>query len=268
MIFTPENFIKILKNPSYLKTYYHIRKLYAAPRYKETQTGLLTPSITAVDALSCVFMYKEVFEKEIYKFASQTDTPVIIDCGANIGLPVIYWKRLFPSAKITAFEPDQEVFEVLQKNMTAHKLDDVQLLKQGLWKEETTLTFYSEGADGGRIANNEEGTKESIQTKRLSTYLTDIHVDFLKIDIEGAECEVLNECKQQLKNVKNIFVEYHSFVNQEQNLDSVLQILREAGFRVYVEHAGIHSEFPYIERESALGMDLQLNIYGYRETFT
>jgi len=264
MIFTPENFIKILKNPGYLKTYYHIRKLYAAPRYQEIRTNLLTPAIDAVDPLSCVFMYKEIFEKEIYTFKSKTDAPVIIDCGANIGLPIIYWKRHFPNAQITAFEPDQKVFDVLQKNMTAHGLTDVQLLKYGLWSEETTLTFFSEGADGGRIANNETGTKEEIKTKRLSTYL-DTKVDFLKIDIEGAECTVLTECKDQLTNVENIFVEYHSFVDQEQNLDTVLLILREAGFRVYLEHVGIRSEFPYIKRESTLGMDLQLNIYGYRE---
>ena len=98
--FTPENFIKILKNPSYLLTYYQIRKLYAAPRYTPVETKLLKPAIQAIDPLSCVFMYKELFEKEIYKFKSNNPAPVIIDCGANIGLAIIYWKRLFPEAHI------------------------------------------------------------------------------------------------------------------------------------------------------------------------
>lgn len=265
MIFTPENFLHILKNPSYLVTYYHIRKLYSTKRHSEVTTNILTPSIVSVDALSCVFMYKEIFEKEIYKFNFSATNPVIIDCGANIGLAILYWKRQFPNAKITAFEPDKKVCTVLKKNLQAHNIENVQVIEQGLWNEETTLQFFAEGSDGGRIATDETQKLTEVQTTLLSKYLN-THVDFLKIDIEGAECTVLTECQDLLTNVQNIFVEYHSFINKEQNLDQILTILRNSGFRIYIEHVGIRSEHPYLKRESSLDMDLQLNIFGYRKS--
>src|SRR5690349_14366069 len=49
---------------------------------------------------------EEIFIDKVYLFHSAELSPRIIDCGANIGLSVIFFKRTFPSAKIIAFEPD------------------------------------------------------------------------------------------------------------------------------------------------------------------
>jgi FkbM family methyltransferase len=43
--------------------------------------------------------------------------PVIIDCGGNIGLSVLYFKYLFPNSVITVFEPSPPVFEILKENI-------------------------------------------------------------------------------------------------------------------------------------------------------
>jgi hypothetical protein len=138
------------------------------------------------------------------------------------------------------------------------------MVKKALWNVEGSLPFFSEGADGGRVAMSFDTTKlVTIDTVRLRSYLNR-PVDFLKMDIEGAEYVVLEDSKDLLCNVKKIFVEYHSFVNKEQNLDKILQIFREVGFRYYIEHIGIRSEHPYVSISEHLGMDLQINIYGYR----
>ncbi|HET7425244.1 MAG TPA: hypothetical protein VFJ92_16880, partial [Gemmatimonadales bacterium] len=53
----------------------------------------------------------EIFEGGEYEFPCDTDAPVILDCGSHIGLSVAWFKRRFPKARITAFEPDPQNFE-------------------------------------------------------------------------------------------------------------------------------------------------------------
>ncbi len=125
--------------------------------------------------------------------------------------------------------------------------------------------FFSEGADGNRIALKEDKKNiTEIKTTRLIHYL-DNPIDFLKIDIEGAEYCVLQDCKDALGKVQNLFVEYHSFVNQEQKLDEILKILKKAGFRYYINQSGTSLHSPFIQKKSDLSMDLQLNIFAYKK---
>ncbi len=59
--------------------------------------------------------FDEIITQEIYRFKADTDAPLILDCGANIGLSALYFQRLYPKARIMAFEPDTHNFELLTK---------------------------------------------------------------------------------------------------------------------------------------------------------
>ncbi len=83
---------------------------------------------------------KEIFVEEIYKQALSPNA-YVLDCGANIGLSVIYLKKICPTATIIAFEPDKNNFELLQKNIASHGLQNVELKNEAVWKEETMLSF-------------------------------------------------------------------------------------------------------------------------------
>jgi len=87
----------------------------------------------------------------------------------------------------------------------------------------------------------------------------------LKIDIEGAEYEVLMDCRDSLLNVKNIFIEYHSFNISDQNLSEILQILQKNKFRYFIKSPN-NKDAPLINKKSKFNpaMDLQLNIFGYK----
>jgi|AntRauTorckE6833_2_1112554.scaffolds.fasta_scaffold15632_2 FkbM family methyltransferase len=220
----------------------------------------------AVDKSSFLFIYDEIFKKEIYKFKTDTDTPFIIDCGANIGLLIPYVLKQYPQAEIIAFEPDPVIFEVLKKNVAgAGGQTNTTCLQACLAKETGEVTFYPDGADGGTMSySDSETTSITVPAVRLDEYITK-KVDLLKIDIEGAEYEVLESIASKLHFVERIFVEYHSFANQTQHFDEILSQLKAAGFRYYIEHIGIRSEEPYIQRHVDHGMDMQINIYGYRQ---
>jgi hypothetical protein len=113
------------------------------------------------------------------------------------------------------------------------------------------------------LNETERANRIVVETARLSRYLTR-PIDLLKLDIEGAETDVLQEAADQLANVRNLFVEYHSFVGKPQRLEELLGIMRRADFRVYIHSPQIYDS-PFRRRIIYQGMDLQLNIFGYRE---
>jgi len=70
-----------------------------------------------VDGLSFVLMYRDIFEQHSYRFRTNEQKPYIIDGGANVGLSVLYFKELYPRSQIVAFEPDDDIFSVLERNI-------------------------------------------------------------------------------------------------------------------------------------------------------
>lgn len=234
-------------------------------RYIEKEITLLNKNFIIPDSVSFYHSYHEIFSQNIYKFNSNNSAPIIIDCGSNCGTSIVYFKNLFPNSIIKGFEADSYIYSVLKKNIDRRNYSNVTINNLAIWKEETELEFFSEGADGGRITNNyNTKTAKKVKTVKLSSILKDVNiVDMLKIDIEGAETEVLIECKDSLDKVKNIFIEYHSFIDYAQTLDIILEILKQNGFRYHIHHQFI-STTPFISRKLQLGMDLQLNIFAYK----
>ncbi|MEY8848348.1 FkbM family methyltransferase [Psychroserpens sp. XS_ASV72] len=209
--------------------------------------------------------YNEIFIDKIYDFKTDSQEPIIIDCGANMGLSLVYFKSIYPKAKILAFEPDESVLPFLEKNIKSQQLSGVVLYKNAVWKSDEELTFYTDSGMGGRVGvsyDNQEPVK--IKALRLRTFLEQ-PVDMLKIDIEGAEYVVLNDCKDVLGNVKNLFVEYHSEIGDEQHLDDILQILKQNGFRYHLKESFSRKK-PFISRHILCErFDMAINIFAYRE---
>lgn len=255
---------KLLLQSDYRRHYFLRQNLRNIPRYTPSSIKLFGADIQLVDSASFLFMYKEIFEQQIYRFKTQNQKPLIIDAGANIGLSILYFKQVYPNSHIVAFEPDIKVFNILKKNVDIYALSDVTLVNKAVWSSETILEFMVEGADAGRVTHIElEKETYQVSTTRLREYLSK-PVDFLKLDIEGAETEVIKDCQDLLFNVNNLFVEYHSFVDEEQTLYIILNILHEAGFRLHI-HPPLTSPQPFYYRYVNLGMDMQLNIFAFRE---
>jgi FkbM family methyltransferase len=209
--------------------------------------------------------YNEIFVDGIYQFPSKNETPTIIDCGANMGLSVLYFSKLFPEANIIAFEPDESVLPFLENNIKNYNLSNVKLFKNAVWTEETDLKFYTDNGMGGRVGNEyKEQNFKIIKALRLKDFLKS-KVDFLKIDIEGAEFEVLKDCQESLINVENIFVEYHSDINGEQHLDDILKILKINGFRYHLKES-FSRKSPFIDNQIVCErFDLAINIFAVKQ---
>jgi FkbM family methyltransferase len=270
-----ENMVRYLLKEMIRPLYRHLKdkrlrefnKIYAKwgeyPRFSRVDgVEFLNYRFDIPDLPSFVWQFKELFVDEIYKFDSIHQEPIILDCGANIGTSCLYFKSIFPRAKIKAFEADRDIVDILQTNLSTNGIDDVEVIDRAVWIDDGGVEFSSEGADGGSIYGDDNLTK--VDSIRLRDYLEDIrHIDMLKMDIEGAEYEVLRDCKGSLDGVKNLFVEYHSWSATDQKLSEILQIFEESGFRYHIESLTkrVH---PFIDDQSDKDMDLQLNIFGVK----
>jgi FkbM family methyltransferase len=208
-------------------------------------------------------LYEDLIVREAYRFEADRNEPLIIDGGANIGVSTIFFKKAYPQSRIIAFEPDPEIFKILEENCNAFSLSGVELIQKALWLSDGFLQFKREGSDAGRVARtSDDGDVIEVPACRLRPYL-DEEVDLLKLDIEGAETAVLHDCSDLLSNVRHLFVEYHSFADAPQTLRTICELLNEAGFRLHIQ-SPMSSRQPFVHRDVYLGMDLQLNIFAFR----
>ncbi len=232
------------------------------PRYTTHSFTFKGMKLDVTDFVSVAYQIKEYFGDTRMDFKCDSNTPVILDCGANVGISVLRAKQLFPAAKIMAFEPDPKVYACLEKNLKTNGISDVDLVQKAVWINNDGVNFGSEGADGGSVYYAEN--KNIVPSVRLKDVLSKIgHVDLLKIDIEGAETDVLIDCKDELKKVKNLFVEYHSMTSQPQRLHELLQVLSSNSFRYYIHSIGTIHKKPFVEIEPGT-MDIQLDIHAIR----
>ncbi len=243
-----------------------IRRLNSLPRYQKGTTDLLGFTLEYVDACTLLSSYNEIFTKEIYKFLPDKKSELtILDCGANIGLATIYFKQMFPQAKVFSFEPDPSIYFALQNNINNFKLTDVKTYNAAVSNKEGEIYFKLEGGHSGMIVNSiEKENVVSVKCYRLKSFLEKFdHITFLKIDIEGHETDVIPDIYDQLSKIDFLFIEYHSFINKDQNLGDLLNTIKSAGLRYYIQES-YNKNDPFINREIFLNMDFLANIFCYR----
>lgn len=240
------------------------KRLENYPPFTKGKVNLFGKPFYFTDAMGFLHSLDEIFADEIYKFTTEKEDPCIIDCGANMGLSILYFKKLYPESKIIGFEPDENTFDILQKN-TLEYSDSVTLYKEAVWTENTELTFFSEGSLAGSTVvdfSNKNDTKK-VKAVDFKQYLNQ-KIDFLKIDIEGAENQLIFDIKGHLDNVNKLFLEYHGIIDEIQNLGNILNLLTDKGFEYYIRLAGETISHPFCD-EKPSSFNQQLNILCYRK---
>jgi FkbM family methyltransferase len=104
----------------------------------------------------------------------------------------------------------------LRYDLSEVDVQKIQFEKVALWKENSTLKFFlpQNPTHVSCSINNIQNTDEYIEVKakKLSTIMKELghpHIDYLKLDIEGAEFDVLENVIEEYLDVKIIYVEYH-----------------------------------------------------------
>jgi FkbM family methyltransferase len=185
-------------------------------------------------------LYREIFTRQQYYFRADCEAPLILDCGANLGMASLYFKWLYPKSRVQAFEPDPATFQLLKQNIVQNNLD-VEAHNCALWDEDGEVDFFVDSGNPGTLLMSTEISRmngESIKVPacRLSNFI-DGTVDFLKLDVEGAEHKVLRDLVQtgKMSAIRQMVVEYHHRLGQHKScLAEFLAMLEQAGFEYQV----------------------------------
>ncbi len=191
----------------------------------------------------------EILLNEDYYFACDSECPTIVDGGTHMGMAIYYFKSLYPHARITAFEPHPALRAIAEENKSRNGWDDVEILPLALAAARGEATFHvSENwSMAGSLVERRAGLGDEVSTVSvncvpLSDYLRE-PVDFLKLDIEGAEWEVLEEASPWLPNVGQMFCEFHQGGGLgSERLARILALLETAEFEVQVAKSHNYGE--------------------------
>jgi len=211
------------------------------------RTSRLTPgeielgpySLRYSDLLTLCPQWHDIFVLGSLAFETVDPAPRILDCGANVGLASLFYKRRYPAARITAFEADPAIASLLAHNMRANGAADVEVVAAAVWTDAGEIAFQADGADAGAVASlggARDGAAVRVPAIRLADRLAHEHIDLLKLDIEGAEAAVLTDCAGVLENVSAILLEVHEFDPDRRQCPALLQLLGRCGFAYAVTH--------------------------------
>jgi FkbM family methyltransferase len=247
--------------------------LLSARRYGKTADGTFQARILDFEVIAhsrpiLAALFEQIFVNGDYFFVSKKAGPFILDCGSNIGMSIVFFKALYPKAKIIGFEPEESTYALLEKNIASNGFKEVQLHQVALGMEDATISFFVDPETPGSLAMSTIRSrllkKEIVvRQRKLSTYI-DREVDLLKLDVEGAELAVLQDLVSTgtITRINQMIVEYHHNIHKNQKaFSSFLGQLEKSGFGYQIS-----TSYPNSERASWDPIFQDELVYAYRKS--
>lgn len=179
---------------------------------------------------------------------------VVIDLGSYSGGSVYsFSKSVGQTGKVIAVEADPGTFEVLKFNINKHNLANVTPVNKAVWSSTTTLQFQAEGNLGSAIGGVSSRSNKTIDIPSIS--FADLlrtnnieKADFIKMDIEGSEVEVIKSMAGYLKAHRTpMIVEVHKDKNGVYTNVPLEPVFKDLGYNVeYVKQDGTHCVLMYV----------------------
>jgi FkbM family methyltransferase len=171
-----------------------------------------------------------LFQQGCYNFTGTSDAPVIVDCGAYVGLTTLYYAQKFPEASIHSFEGDPIRARMAQDNLNSSGAFNARVYGNAVWIEEGHVPFEASGAGSGA------GPIE-VAAIRLKTFIGTNSIDLLRLNIKGAEIPVLKDCAPLLPQMGMVIIELQSPSEGDTSFDELSSLFREHDFEVsFKEH--------------------------------
>jgi FkbM family methyltransferase len=170
-------------------------------------------------------IFHETFVKEFHVPPEEIRPATVLDLGCNIGLTVAHYEHLWPDADIIGVDLDDENCVVARRNCRRARILNVAVAATSGPK-----TYSGEEAWSFRLDPSGDRTVES----RTLDQLTDLFgggADFVKMDIEGAEWDVVQASGEWPERVGSLLIEIHGNEGRRQaGIDEMMGYLRDKGF--------------------------------------
>lgn len=198
-----------------------------------------------------LFLLKEIFLSNIYSFTNATDQKlkslqekgeegVILDIGANIGIATAYFKNKYPHTRVVAIEASPINYRQLIKNIEANRFQDIITLNKFVSNRNKQIRFNHQKlkpggsfGEGYKLGNPSNFEQFYVDTIRISDIIKSLKNIVIKIDVEGAEYEILEDLalSKYVSEVLEITVEVTTSTQAHyEKLNKVLNIYYNLGF--------------------------------------
>ncbi len=166
---------------------------------------------------------------------------VVIDGGGFWGTVAIYMSKLVgDTGKVIVYEPDESNLAILNQNIKINNIQNIEVVKAGIWNKNTTLEFSNNQELGSSFLDASGGNKVLVPVVSLDEEVKRLglsRVDFIKMDIEGAELEAIEGASKLLEEGSTNFAiaSYH-IVNGEPTFNKLEQMFHELTYKSFTEH--------------------------------
>ncbi len=196
-----------------------------------------------------LLILKEIFFNQMYTFTNTVDQKLknskedvlIVDIGANIGITTAYFKNKYPSVKLIAIEASPINYQQLVKNIEVNNFQNILTFNYFISSENKRIKFYHDFSKPGgsfgedyRYKDFNSLKKFDVKTKKLNDVISGFKNMVIKIDVEGAEYEILNHLatSRDISEVLEITAEVSTYnLTDYNNLNKVLIDFYQLGFR-------------------------------------
>jgi FkbM family methyltransferase len=241
------DFIKMKRDKSFHKSEYFYTDIYKVENLGDIK-GYEGGTIEVADKFGWFrAIYHEIFNlMDYYKDRERTinEGDIVVDLGGNVGI-FNRWAYSQGASKVISFEPDKRYFKLLSLNADSRSI----LFNAAIADTIGEFTLYqTDHLGGSTLLGSGDGVTYPVRTYTLDylfeTGLID-RIDFLKVDIEGAEHHAFaGISNENLMKVKSIAMEYHhGHLNFNEELrESLINRMNSLGFNSYLLFMGSNNE--------------------------
>ena len=192
---------------------------------------------------SDILVIWEIWKAKIY---DDTHLPIqaedtIVELGGHIGGFGVRAAKMAHRGHVYAYEASSKNFAMLEKNQKLNEANNLHIHNMAVSHQSGELKFFMPGDNGalGSLLQESDSPMETVQATTLGDIIRDNNIeriDYLKVDVEGAEYDILFNCPANiLAKVKHMVMEYHEFEGDKRNHRDLVKLLESHGFHVVVE---------------------------------
>jgi FkbM family methyltransferase len=201
-------------------------------------------------------LYKEIVYKDDYRLRSDPlpRGAVVVDIGANLGMFSLHVAADHGAARVLAFEPFPDSFALLTRNAERNRLDAIQPIPLAIAGQAGTRELHMQGRHGVHSLFGTSGEAVRIECITLADAFARFEIarcDFLKLDCEGAEYEIISQAPAEIwERVDTVRLEYHDWITDHHH-DELVRRFTAEGFTVTTrDHEASRTGYVFAKRKA------------------
>jgi FkbM family methyltransferase len=162
----------------------------------------------------------------------------VIDAGAHVGALTLVLRDIVGSnGEVISFEPLPQNYDMLAKTVDKNDFENVECRNQALYSRDGNkmLSLNHENTGGASIEESSNEEKVRVELLDCRDIIAKHDIDWMKVDVQGAEYELIKSISGQLDKLEGLFVEIHPSLLSNIELEELYNILSKKGSLTHLD---------------------------------